>query len=336
MLKIRLLREAGGMGDVIRTFSVAQALKKSHYPCHITMVTLECYHPLYRHCNSIDDFVLIPAEERRLRFGPHDPTKYPYLKGCYDWTIDLWCPALLHEQLTRGTVTKDRIQLFCEAAGAKPERPIYQVEPQEQCRADDYIEHHGLYNKPRIAIAPLSNDRRRNWFDDKWLKLIEKLSADFHIIIFDSNKNQRASRLGGTGHHFFGHSYPEIAALLSKCHLLITVDTGPFHLAGALSVPTIGFFAPTNGELMKRWYPTHKIITPRGYEPGKRAFWHYEEGVGRITRVGECLPPCYFYKERGLRPCCFGGCALMKDIFVEDVYGEVQRIPSSHPAKTPL
>lgn len=38
----------------------------------------------------------------------------------------------------------------------------------------------------------------------------------------------------------------ETAALLRRCHLLISGDTGPLHMAVALGVPTIGLFGPTN------------------------------------------------------------------------------------------
>ena len=38
----------------------------------------------------------------------------------------------------------------------------------------------------------------------------------------------------------------ETAALLRRCRLLVSGDTGPLHMAVALGVPTIGLFGPTN------------------------------------------------------------------------------------------
>ena len=312
MLQIRLLREAGGLGDVVRTFSVAQGLKKLYYPCHITMVCLRQYWSVYNHCNAIDGFVLIDKPERRPRFGPCDPGKYPYLKGQYDWTIDLYCPALLHEHLTRGACTKDRTELFCEAAGVEPSKPVYIVEPGELKWAGGYLD----FEKPIIGIAPLSYDRKRSWVLDKWVKLIEMLERDYAVIVFDCNRDWRLN--GFPGHHVFNIPLAKLAALMKKCRALCTVDTGPFHLAGALDVPTVGLFASTNGELMKKWYPTHRIITPRGYPKGYRF-----AGGKRI----ECQPPCYHRRERGCRADCIqNGCALMSDIFVEDVYKKIKGV----------
>ncbi len=44
----------------------------------------------------------------------------------------------------------------------------------------------------------------------------------------------------------------QMAALISKCNIVIANDSGPMHIAAALEVPTLGIFGPTN---------------PRGHSP---------------------------------------------------------------------
>ncbi|MCG6956534.1 MAG: glycosyltransferase family 9 protein, partial [Gemmatimonadetes bacterium] len=39
---------------------------------------------------------------------------------------------------------------------------------------------------------------------------------------------------------------PGLAALLSVCHLVVTNDTGPMHLAGAVGVPTVTLWGPSD------------------------------------------------------------------------------------------
>jgi ADP-heptose:LPS heptosyltransferase len=71
----------------------------------------------------------------------------------------------------------------------------------------------------------------------------------------------------------------ETAALLRRCRLLISGDTGPLHMAVALGLPTVGLFGPTN---------------PRKYGP-----WS-ENGVGRRrTTVLRHAEPC----QQCDRPC---------------------------------
>ena len=54
-----------------------------------------------------------------------------------------------------------------------------------------------------------------------------------------------------------------LAALLARCQLLISNDTGPLHLAGAMGVPVVGFFGPN---------------TPRLYGPlGRRSMAFYAD-----------------------------------------------------------
>ena len=37
-----------------------------------------------------------------------------------------------------------------------------------------------------------------------------------------------------------------LGALINNCNLIIANDSGPMHIAGALKVPTLGIFGPTN------------------------------------------------------------------------------------------
>ncbi len=45
-----------------------------------------------------------------------------------------------------------------------------------------------------------------------------------------------------------GEDLLESAALIQRCHVFITPDTGPMHMAISLGVPLIGLFCPTNVE----------------------------------------------------------------------------------------
>src|SRR5207249_2693908 len=71
----------------------------------------------------------------------------------------------------------------------------------------------------------------------------------------------------------------ETAAVLRRCRLLISGDTGPLHMSVALGVPAVGLFGPTN---------------PRKYGP-----WS-ERGLGRSRATvlrhaepcAECDRPC--------------------------------------------
>ena len=42
----------------------------------------------------------------------------------------------------------------------------------------------------------------------------------------------------------------ELVALIAICDLLISIDSGPVHVAGAVATPVIGLFGPVNPALV--------------------------------------------------------------------------------------
>ena len=94
----------------------------------------------------------------------------------------------------------------------------------------------------------------KRWLPDRYAKLadrlIDALGAD--VIIFGSRAE---SPLAEAVVQAMGHTpvlvagkttLREFMALLAKCHLVITNDSGPMHLAAALQSPLLAIFGSTN------------------------------------------------------------------------------------------
>ncbi|MCP2520928.1 lipopolysaccharide heptosyltransferase II [SCandidatus Aminicenantes bacterium Aminicenantia_JdfR_composite] len=98
------------------------------------------------------------------------------------------------------------------------------------------------------------------------IKFIEELDAE--VFIFGSKKenllNNRISEIereNGKIHNFIGKTtLKELIALISKCNLFISNDSGPMHIANALRIPVIAVFGPTDPERTSPFYPPFKII----------------------------------------------------------------------------
>jgi lipopolysaccharide heptosyltransferase I len=93
--------------------------------------------------------------------------------------------------------------------------------------------------------------------------------------------------------HHLPLSFIEMIPLLRKARLMVSGDTGPFHLACALAVPVVGIFGPTS--------------------PARNGPWHGTCAEG-VTRALACSP-CYARK-------CRSGAECM-DIAVEEVFAAV-------------
>ncbi len=52
----------------------------------------------------------------------------------------------------------------------------------------------------------------------------------------------------------------ELAALINRCSLVISGDTGPVHVAAALGVPTVTIFGPSDDKKYRPYGPGHEIV----------------------------------------------------------------------------
>ena len=55
-------------------------------------------------------------------------------------------------------------------------------------------------------------------------------------------------------------SIRELMAVVQRCHLFLTNDTGPMHIAAALGVPVVAIFGPTNSRTTSPWGDAHRIV----------------------------------------------------------------------------
>jgi len=53
---------------------------------------------------------------------------------------------------------------------------------------------------------------------------------------------------------------PELMAMIQEAKLVITTDSGPFHIAGALSRPTVGLFRKSRPEHARRYSPAEVVL----------------------------------------------------------------------------
>lgn len=115
-----------------------------------------------------------------------------------------------------------------------------------------------------VAIHPWTSDPIKQWPIDNFVELTRKLAQDkdAKIIIIGGKEESLKSR------HYFTNlksnvidytgktTLKELAALLKKCRLLISGDSGPVHLACCVGTCVIAIFRKDiPGKCAKRWGP---------------------------------------------------------------------------------
>jgi predicted lipopolysaccharide heptosyltransferase III len=89
-----------------------------------------------------------------------------------------------------------------------------------------------------------------------------------------------------------------LSALIARARLLVTIDSAPMHLAGALGTPQVDLFGPTN--------PFH---------------WHPRSHLALVLRAGNAAPLDHFVPQQGP--------GEMKDISTKQVIDAMEKLLST-------
>ena len=121
----------------------------------------------------------------------------------------------------------------------------------------------------RIAFAPgAAYGSAKCWEPERYAALADRLIAAFDadVILFGApQESEMAARIPGAmqrrAFNLVGATQiGELPALLSSCRLFIGNDSGAMHVAGAVGVPVIGIFGPTDPEGTRPLTPQFTLI----------------------------------------------------------------------------
>ena len=151
----------------------------------------------------------------------------------------------------------------------KDRSPTLLVSPEKQKRAAAILESEGVSSeKPLVAVHPFSLWGYKEWGVNGYGDLINFIGTEygFPVIITGSpDERDRAEEMRKRCRvdvfNLAGRtSIEELPAILKACHLLITVDTGPLHIAAAVDIPTISLFGPSYSQIWAPRGESHRVI----------------------------------------------------------------------------
>ncbi len=142
----------------------------------------------------------------------------------------------------------DDLAASCQVTIPKPERQPRLFPPPElikETRATYGLAEDVVKGKLVIGVNCARSWPVKEWSAAQWQTLIDKIHAEYDAVIlqfgFTRGDDDEYARLRGT--RFFPIlKSDELIALIAGCHLVVSTDSGPVHIAGAVGVPVVGLF----------------------------------------------------------------------------------------------
>jgi ADP-heptose:LPS heptosyltransferase len=122
--------------------------------------------------------------------------------------------------------------------------------------AEEFFAQSGVGRLPVVALNSGGGWYTKRWSLDRFADLGNRIVADFHLrvlLVWGPGEADDVayirSRLNVEPLIPPLTSLGQLGALLKRCSLLITNDSGPMHIGAALGTPVVAIFGPTNPEL---------------------------------------------------------------------------------------
>lgn len=197
----------------------------------------------------------------------------------------------LHWLLTRvpPILKTDRgvLEYYCDLARAigatiRSTKTEYTISPEADDWAEQTLRHYALAGKKIIALHPGASGDYRIWQPERYAELIDRLSSKATVVLiggkFDEPiiaaiKNSLRSDVIHVSIDWNGN----LAALLRRCALCISNNSGPRHLAIAVGTPSLALFGRHQEREWAAYEESDCITTVRGI------------GVCPVCPPNECL-----------------------------------------------
>lgn len=138
--------------------------------------------------------------------------------------------------------------------------------------------------KPYIVFSMYTSDIAKNWPEEYWQELWQKVGKNYKIPVILTGDNPKNIRFGSNVTDFSGKTdLYELGYIIQRAALVINGCSAPMHIARAFKVPTIGLYDPT---------PVMKGAPP--------------ENIASFATPASCAPCNGDYSDPCDKPFCMG------------------------------
>jgi ADP-heptose:LPS heptosyltransferase len=174
----------------------------------------------------------------------------------------------------------ERLLLLLGKSGINGARPFRLTLPARcQSRAAELLDPYRLDGRPVVGFQVFAKAQANQWPLENFAELGGRLQETLQALFILFGGPGDRERLQDLANCFPGDkliaagktSVLETAALLARCHVLVTLDTGPMHLAALVGTPIVALFSAR--QFPKMWDPhSHQAVVLRASVPCELCF----------------------------------------------------------------
>jgi heptosyltransferase-2 len=157
-----------------------------------------------------------------------------------------------------------------QTATQKMAELVWNITEEEKIEADELLQGANISSQKRlIGINPgAAHGPAKRWLSERFAEVGDELvkKHNARIVIFGSPDERKiatgvAEMMRFKPLNFAGKTnLRQLAAIISRCQLFITNDTGNMHIAAAVGTPVIAIFGSTDSRRTAPWGNSHIIV----------------------------------------------------------------------------
>lgn len=281
-----LIESGGGVGDLIMFTPALRRLKEKYPNCVITFLTIDKNADIIRRIPYIDkvicikrghfmgryrvlpnlmrqDYMIFTEWQPHLLFFAwilHLPNRFsiprignPLTHTLHKQITDIVSKSRDFAAKTNTRLIGDALEISLSDTGMRCDVSLPNAT--ERMQVDQLLLEIGIDKDINfIALSPFTSADERDWPLSEAKKLVEMIQDKYHLpvviignkkVIEDISQVSQYSLLGRT-------NIMQLIEIIRRAKCLVSPDSGPIHIAGALNTPCVALFSR---DLPSRWAP---------------------------------------------------------------------------------
>lgn len=269
-----------GLGDIVMLTGVFAALKQQYPGCHITLLADRVNGGILSETGGVIDQVIClnrsPFRQRKYLSALKETARllHQVRQQQFDMVLDFqnfgetgFITRMAKADVKVGAPKKDkyakpytlrvplreqghRIEQFARIA--QLEHRIYDPKLIPSAQALSFASELKKELTPGLPVVGLnigSTQENRRWHHNHFAELARKLKGHAEVVVFAGPaEEQYLPAFEGIARPLSALSLPQLCGAIASCDVVVSNDTGPAHMAGALSIPLVTLFSTGDDE----------------------------------------------------------------------------------------